>query len=254
MKNKISIKCCVITFLLSFAIFGDLCIINDKDGYTNIRYDRNVKSSIVSKIYTDDIFYCSCSERQDWCEVDINTRWKENDYNKIKNPKEYYADTSNIKAPSAYGYVHKSRLIHFSDSMVETKNKIINDSSFQVANDYLYFKMVIKKFNSFDRKIEYRKDAPEHIKLIDGGGCVGCNFGLPNTEIESMLLIVDSDTINIPDDAKRNLFDVSKCITIYKINDRILLNGAGGDGDASYDIIWIIENKKYIGSHLQFGL
>ena len=74
-------------------------IINDIDGYTNIRELPNIKSKIIGKINKDEIFLFFPTNLTDWWQV------KRFDTNQI------------------IGYIHKSKIISYPDFPAEIKHK-----------------------------------------------------------------------------------------------------------------------------------
>jgi len=107
MKNKIQT---VIIFMISWAaIFFipldalckvELAIINDPDGYTNIREGQGTHTKILAKIVKDEIFYFIPSKISPW--------WEASKINGIK------------------GYVHKSRIYPLKDMSNKEKNEFIS--------------------------------------------------------------------------------------------------------------------------------
>ncbi|MCK5740720.1 MAG: hypothetical protein KAH48_00770 [Chlorobi bacterium] len=82
---------------------SELAIINDKDGFTNLRAKQNGKSKVLRKIKKDELFYCEETD-SDWWEA------------------VYYT----YKTGEIVGYIHKSRVQLFYDLPAETQKKRIN--------------------------------------------------------------------------------------------------------------------------------
>jgi len=77
-------------------------IINDIDGYTNIRADANIKSSIVGKVVKDEIFYYCPNSYSNWWAI-----FKSD--NCIDNP---------------IGYIFKNRITTYDKFPIMIKNKV----------------------------------------------------------------------------------------------------------------------------------
>ena len=80
-------------------------IINDPDGYVNIRKEPNVKSEIVAKIKLNELFFYTLMPKTDWYPV-------------------YYDDDG-----PCIGYIHKSRIKTFEDfpKWLQEKVRIMRD-------------------------------------------------------------------------------------------------------------------------------
>ena len=83
---RILLTFCVL-ILFQIKTLGQLAIINDKDGYVNIREDKDSKSKIVGRLFTDDIFMvASDSDEDEWWGVFYSAKF--NDLENYK--KDYY--------------------------------------------------------------------------------------------------------------------------------------------------------------------
>jgi len=93
----------IIFFLILTKGFGqhELAMINDSDGFTNVRKDKSIDSQIVIKINTGQLFYCESSS-EDWWLVSF-----------------FPADDKGI------GYVHKSHIKFVKDFPDNEKRRLI---------------------------------------------------------------------------------------------------------------------------------
>jgi len=78
-----------------------LAIINDPDGYTNVREGKGAKYPIVGKIIADEVFMFTPNYYDDW--------WKVRNYDR-----------------SIEGYMHKSRIVPFGILSEERKKELMN--------------------------------------------------------------------------------------------------------------------------------
>jgi hypothetical protein len=118
--NKVIIILLVLVLLCieSFAQ-QKLAIIKDKDGYTNIRVDKDSQSNIIGKIKSDEFFYCDKSS-EDWYPV-LALQWYENN--------------GEHNGEQIKGYVHKSRIQIIEELPINEQKKII----IKVLEDYQRF-------------------------------------------------------------------------------------------------------------------
>ncbi len=75
-------------------------IINDSDGYTNIRKQPNANSEIVRRILKNELFFFTPTSKSDWYRV----------YNSFLSP--------------CIGYIHKSKITVYDDFPESIKNKV----------------------------------------------------------------------------------------------------------------------------------
>lgn len=96
LKMKITFTAILILYLNISVNAQSYAIIQDSDGYTNVRKEGNAKSAIIGKIYSDDIFSLGYEEASS----------KKTDWIKIYKMQE---DGSFLE-----GYVHTSRILPLS--------------------------------------------------------------------------------------------------------------------------------------------
>lgn len=157
------------------------------------------------------------------------------------------------------------------------KGTLFNIPPSSYGTDYITFKndnvnVTIKAapFDPAKHKLQYY--AKEHLVRIDGKPYFGVYGEMPKTKIESVTVIVDKDTVTIPPAAYADLYepdftyrDKSGSTKSYN---KVLLssetkNGPRGermyiymlnrDPQGSYEVTWVIENKKYVRRVVDFG-
>jgi hypothetical protein len=81
----------ILTAFCTLSVFADdkLAIINDPDGFTNVRSGQGNDFSIVTTIEKDEFFYCDLTTNQEWVKI-IALKWK---------------DSRQVE-----GYIHNSRI------------------------------------------------------------------------------------------------------------------------------------------------
>lgn len=196
-------------------------IINDKDGYMNVRSQPNVKSHIVGKIKEDELFFCLSNEgHYDWFLIDAKD--------------------------SLSGYVHRSRLKFIGDFPKFTNIKEIKDTLF-IKNGNLTVKIVANHFVKSQHKI--LKDAHGHVVKIDGKRPWGMDGGLPKVGISSIIAFLNDEIIEIPNDELIDLFQPNFSMTeVYKgQKGNLYITMFNSDGAGGYTVAFAIKDKKYIG-------
>ncbi|HSN08823.1 MAG TPA: hypothetical protein VLS85_07285 [Hanamia sp.] len=92
------------------------------------------------------------------------------------------------------------------------------------------------------------------------------NYGkVPKTEISNVMLIIRGDTINIPSTAYNDLFNLNftyldkglerttDAVYISKVGQRVYLYLFSKDNTGSYEVTWIIQDRRYLRRILDYG-
>jgi len=85
---------------------NELCIINDPDGFTNVRSGKGTNFSVVAILEKDDFFYADIKDGQDWIKI-VALKW--------------------IDGIQVEGYIHKSRIQPVKTLNLKRQEKIIKD-------------------------------------------------------------------------------------------------------------------------------
>ena len=93
------------------------------------------------------------------------------------------------------------------------------------------------------------------------------NYGkVPKTEISKVMLIIRGDTINIPPTAYNDLFNLNftyldkgverttDAVYISKVGQRVYLYFFSKDNTGSYEVTWIIQDRRYLRRILDYDL
>jgi len=207
----------------SFANGQSFAIINDPDGYVNIRENRSVTSRIIGKIYNYNVFDYDKSDKSEWVHI--------------------YKQDSEDESGGTVGYVHRSRILPLS-----TFNTIKNIDFFKDScigrNDSLTVIIKSSSFNPVKHKLFYSDKA---LEKIDGKSFWGTDKTLPKKAITSLKIINNGMPILIPQSAFDNLYEPRfKTLKIFvQTSDSFYIELTNGEGDGAYTVIWIIKGNKY---------
>lgn len=249
-------KNCLLLLFLFVTVnsaFSQLAIINDKDGYVNIRETNSAKSEIMGSVSDGAIFYI-----QDPSDgVDDKVKWWLARY--FDNLDKY--NRSIICGDNSHyyeGYMHISRFIYIDDLPVIPRQyyhwrcfKRVCDT---LIVDYknIHFQMAVGPFSLEGHKVE--KDEYGHIKTIDGHFCNGIYSLDPDWEIKSMYLTINGKIVGFPKQMYNDLYQVNiaKAKLHYDSKGRLYINMPfNSDGCAGYDVAWVVDKnnvvKRYIG-------
>jgi len=232
------IICCFFMVLGMFAKAQSFAIINDKDGFVNVRKEPNVKSAIVGKLYVDDIF---------GVDEDDNVDVKKLEWLKIYKQDEHHG---------LQGYIHASRNFFLSNFKTIRNLRIYSDSCV-CRNDSLTVTIKSAHFKAHYHKLSYTVgDKTQHIATtldkIDGNHIWGTDGGMPKRAITSLKVIIDGFKIDIPKKAFDDLYEPNySTATVYLgINNTIYIKMDNSDGAGGYAVIWIIKNGKYLKRYI----
>ena len=211
MKNVLNHLICL--FLLIQPCLAELAIINDKDGYTNLRKSASGKSAVVAKILDHEIFNIQMYKRKgNWIPVE---------YKKTK------------------GYMHLSRITPLS-KMKQYKGKSLSIVVVNQPFDKSKHKITMKKFGSEDDG-----DAYSLVEKIDGKKVWGTDGGLPNREVKSITITLDGKKFNVDKSLYSNLYQMHNHVElITKKDDTYYIQQFASDGAGSYLIVWSVSKAK----------
>lgn len=210
--------------LLTTVSFGQFAIVQDSDGYVNIRSSAAITATILDTLHNGRFVWYFGNDGE----------WITIDYQK--------------KGISKNGYIHKSRIIYLTafDSIPLLKtevNKIIfRDDGLQVILSF-------KKFNPAQHKLTYKKDGgASYISRINNKPIWGTDGNIPNTQYASVVIKKGNTSSQLPLSAIENLFEPSpefhEC-RYDKEKDILYLSTLNSDGAGSYALLWVIEKGKY---------
>lgn len=225
------IKSLIISVFLFFihSYSAQFAEIVDKDGFVNVRREPNTKSVIAGQINSGEIVYIfNGDEFDEWQIVD-------------------YAIGSDSLLT---GYVHQSRL-----KMVSAYEKIPTVFAHENAAEFTSKNIEIKiKTENFDydknkhhiKTFQYPNNAVSKYK---GQEIWGTDGTIPRTHYQSISIKMNGKLIEIPEKEIENLFnpntESTECYYDEK-NKRILITSMNSDGAGSYEVLFIIQNGKYL--------
>lgn len=219
-----------LTILSCFA-FGQFAIIQDKDGYCNVRSSSEKGNNIIDILDNGHLVYV----------FENDGNWSNIDYSKSNK--------------ELNGQVYKDRLRLISSYMhipILTKSK--RQTVFK--KDSLKIILTSQSFDRTKHNFTYSKENKDQVQLIDNKKYWGTDGGLPNTEYKSIEVYIGNTKVTLPNDALENLYEVSfyNCHVNYdKTNDIIYIQTMNSDGAGSYEVIWKVEKGIYKERYVAYG-
>lgn len=240
---------CILLIFISINVKGQLAIINDRDGYTNIRESEKPDSRIIGRVFNDDIFLYDNEDTKSqmvfiaYC-PDIKTL--------EARKKEYYAKQLFLKKDFLYfqGYINRSRLCPIKDMKSIPLNKetrIISNNSLSIINDSIQFSLKIAPFIEANHIIH--RDSSGIVDEIDKRQPCGVDGELPKLEIAEFKLNINGTVVYIPKDYYLDLYNVGiNSLKIYfdTRNNIIIYMPDNSDGSGGFSVAWLIKDRKFL--------
>lgn len=242
-------------------------LINDPDGYTNIRSNPNSKSGVIGKIFKGDYFHYKENINSNWYPITNQTGLK--------------------------GYIHKSRIervdskpliflkinsqdpTDFSfDRDTIVKIETLNDNSPYFIREYNYpeIKEITKNENSIsfeDNNIKVQINRKEvtigdykiteennFVKILpEEGYKVFGAIGKPKYEIVSIRGNINNKSLSIKKQKLKYLFEPNlTSAKVYKKSDNeIIVYLRGSGASEGYEVIFIIDGNTLVKRHIYRG-
>ncbi len=209
-----------IALFLSFFARAQFGVVQDKDGFVNVRELENSTSQILAKIKSGTILSIDPEP--------TNPNWILVEYK-----------------PESNGYIYHDRLKKIEDFEM-IKPSTITSNSVAFSFGHYQLSVEIQKFNPKNHKITKENDL---VYAIDGNQALGIDGMMPTKEFRSFKIQYKNQSIDVPRNFYSNLFntDVESFKLSYNKNlNQYYLFGSFSDGAASFDAVWVLENGKIV--------
>ena len=216
----------IIYFLLIFNFnfcFSKFGVINDLDGFVNVRSSAEKANNISDKLENGFIVYYFEPEGN-WVNIDYKKNGKE-----------------------LNGYIYKDRIIYITDfKKIPFKSAL--DGKAKLETDNVKIEITETKFIKEKHKLKFYKNEKTQLDKIDNLQIFGTDGNIPKREYKSIKIEINNVKLQLPKIALKNLYEPSlyNSKANYDAKNEILyILSSNSDGAGSYEIIWIIEKKKY---------
>lgn len=219
----------LILIFLSSVTFGQFAIIQDKEGYCNVRDSANAAANVIDTLKNGHFVYCF-EKKGNWTDIGY-----------LKNGEELN------------GYVDHSRLKIIDDYV---NLPVVTKAQNSVTLGKGSVRVIVAK-QGFDKrkyKISYQKEEKSQIELINGQPIWGTDGEMPHSEYKSIIIFVGQQKIVLPKTAIANLFepDLDNTEVNYdKTNNIIYVQSANSDGAGYYRVVWKIEKGIYKNRYMR---
>jgi len=217
-------------FLISNVVFaqviegGAFAVINDKDGYVNVRKEKSVHSKVLKKL-------------------DNNTLIFVLEYDKAYYGNWIYADNE--------GYIYNDR-VKWIEKLPKIAKGITKGNTIVFEGKEIQVTLSTEKFDKSKHSFKYHKEYRDIIEKIDGKLFWGTDGNMPKREYKSIEVKIRGKQVSIPQSAYNDLYE-SYLYTEFnsvhydKDNDILYIVANNGDGAGAYMVCWQIEKGVYKG-------
>jgi hypothetical protein len=238
-----------ILFTIPFFLFGSvlfaqdadlywsmLGVINDKDGYTNVRKEASVSSSVLGKIYNHQVFYVFGHDEQ--LRSNMLEVWYGIDY---KEAKEGYRSSEE----TASGYIHTSRILPLAKLNRLSKRSLFHNT-LVLSNDTISVAFTQEQLDA--TKYPIKKNVGGWIESIDNQKPWGTDGNLPESSLASVVISNKGKTYSLPKSAISNLYQPcfyeDSCGVFIGKENELYIVMVNGDGAGTYMVIWAIAKDE----------
>jgi len=241
----------LLMFLVSIACKAqEFAVINDPDGYVNVRQGKDVKSKIVGKLSEGQIFFYDLEKKNDtW----YNVYCSPGNYIHYPEGKAKYPERSEIN-----GYVSASRITpigSFAHPKLNSNNRRITSNSLTINDDTIALQVTCRKFKPAEHKItndKYENSHETFVSLIDNKHVYGQDGGMPKIEISGISFTIGRQKIDIPRGAYRNLYEpnLQSWNFYHDKKDNFYIYSLNSDGAGGYFLVFVISKGKFAGRYI----
>lgn len=217
----------VLFLLISDIVFAQeeaFAVINDKDGYVNVRKGKSAQSKVLKRLNNKTIVF-------------IYNYDKATDGNWIYTDEEGYIYNDRVK------WIHKFPIIA---KGIDKGNIIVFEGKeIQVV-------LTSGKFDKSKHSFEYFKDSPTGIEVIDDELPYGTDGKMPTTEYRSIEVNIHGKRVSLPKDAYSDLYEPTfltdhNCVYYDKESDILYIVANNNYAERPYKVCWQIEKGVYKG-------
>ena len=199
-------------------------VINDKDGYVNVRKEKSVHSRVLKKLDNNTLIFVFVYD-------------KAHDGNWIYVDNEGYIYNDRVKwieeLPKVAKGVEKKNAIHFSGKDIRVT-------------------LTSQKFDKSKHSFKYNKEYPDAIEKIDGKPFWGTDGEMPREEYKNIQIYINGKQVFIPKSAYDDLYETTfytenNSVYYDKELDSYYIVATNSDGAGAYMVCWQIEKGVYKG-------
>ena len=212
-------------FVVAQAIEGGaFAVINDKDGYVNVRKEKSVQSKVLKKL-------------------DNNTLIFVLEYDKAYYGNWIYADNE--------GYIYNDR-VKWIHNFPQIDKGIAKGNTIVFEGKEIQVTLSTEKFDKSKHSFKYHKEYRDIIEKIDGNPFWGTDGNIPKEAYKSIEVKIREKQVSIPQSAYSDLYEPNlytdlNFVYYDKDSDSYYIVATNSDGAGAYMVCWQIEKGIYKG-------
>ena len=201
---------------------GAFAVINDKDGYVNVRKGKSAQSKVLKRLNNKTIVFAY-------------------NYDKTTDGNWIYTDEE--------GYIYNDR-VRWIHKFPQIAKGIAKENTIVFEGKDIKATLTLGKFDKSKHSFEYFKDSPTGIEVIDDQLPYGTDGKMPTTEYKSIVINIHGKQVPLPKDAYSDLYEptfrTDHHFVYYDKDTDILYIVANNDyADRPYKVCWQIEKGSY---------
>ena len=203
---------------------GSFAVINDKDGYVNVRKEKSVHSKVLKKLDNNTLIFVFVYDK---------------------------ADDGNWIHPDYEGYIYNDR-VKWIHNFPQIAKGIAKGNTIVFEGKEIQVVLSTEKFDKSKHSFKYHKEYRDVIEKIDGKLFWGTDGNMPKREYKSIEVKIRGKQVSIPQSAYNDLYE-SYLYTEFnsvhydKDNNILYIVANNGDGAGAYMVCWQIEKGVYKG-------
>ena len=212
-------------FVVAQAIEGGaFAVINDKDGYVNVRKEKSVHSKVLKKLDNNTLIFVFVYDK---------------------------ADDGNWIHPDYEGYIYNDR-VKWIHNFPQIAKGIAKGNTIVFEGKEIQVVLSTEKFDKSKHSFKYHKEYRDVIEKIDGKLFWGTDGNMPKREYKSIEVKIRGKQVSIPQSAysdlyQPNLYTDLNFVYYDKDSDILYIVANNGDGAGAYMVCWQIEKGVYKG-------
>jgi len=214
-----------IALLITQNVFGQFAVIQDKDGFVNVRRTCEIGDNIIDTIRNGNVVFCF-ETQNDWFPIDYKDHGR-----------------------NLSGYIHKTRLKFIGDDN-KINHSSLTENIVVFKTDSIKLTMTKINFLPEKNKMEFIKANSSSkeaniLEKVNGKEIWGTFGAIPKTQYGEVILELGNKKITLPCE---NLFAPNLDYTTLNLEPKtksIYISAYNSDGAGAYAVLWIIENGKY---------
>jgi len=197
-------------------------VINDKDGYVNVRKGKSAQSKVLKKLSNNTIIFAY-------------------NYDKATDGNWIYTDEEGFIYNDRIKWIHKFPQI--AKGIAKENTMVFEGKDIKVT-------LTLGKFDKSKHSFEYYKDSPTGVEVIDDQLPYGTDGKMPTTEYKSIIINIHGKRVSLPKDAYSDLYEPTfrtdhNSVYYDKESDILYIVANNDYAERPYKVCWQIEKGSY---------